>query len=306
MRSKVKMQISELNTTIDSVLRDYDRFSIERQRSKENLDGRRQSKSSANLLNYMDFHQFNESSASLKKPAISSFSHLSTAHRSDPKSDSPFGGYMTVDAFQQPNKTLSSGQSKEMPKHGPLSASSQINSNCEKLSNLTFSARNSYEPTACSRGPPFGSALNGYGGSCLSSANESVAALSSSALAGTNGVMNGNLVGFANAASLSEQDNEQSIKTKELKKNLVPTADSESKVDSGNSFYCLSNLINTPNEHPISRFVCLWQNCSKTFSLQRDLVSLRLLLGIELTFKLTATSLWHFPAYRACTSIRHT
>lgn len=266
------MQISELNSSVDSVLRDYDRFSIERQRSKENVDARRQSKTNANLLNYMDFHQF-ESAGSLKKPTISSpFGHLSaTVHRSgEPKSDhSPFG-YM-VDAFPPTNKTTSAGQPKEMPKSGPLSASSQINSNCEKLSNLTF--RSSYEPTACSRGPPFGGALsgalNGYGVSCLSATNESVAALSSSALAGTNGVMSGNLVGFAS----SEQDNEQSIKTKELKKNLVSAADSESKADSGNSFYSLSNLINTPNENPISRFVCLWQNCSKTFTLQRDLVS---------------------------------
>ena len=261
-RSKVKMQISDLNTTVDSALRDYDRFSIERQRSKENLAGRRQSKSTTNLLNYMDF-QFE--SASHKKPTISSFGNLGAAHRSDLKGDAQLAGYM-ADSFPL-NKT-SSGQSKEMSKHGPLSASSQINSNCEKLSNLTFSARNSYEPAACGRSQqPFG----GYGGSCLNSSNESGASLSSGTLAGTNGVMSGN-IGFANAASLSEQDNEQSIKTKELKKNLVPTADSQSK-DSGNSFYCLSNLINTPNENPISRFVCLWQNCSKAFALQRDLVS---------------------------------
>ena len=261
------MQISELNTTIDSALRDYDRFSIERQRSKENLAGRRLSKSTANPLNYMDF-QFNDSPP--KKPAISSFgsnltSNLSAAHRNDLKSDASFSGYAMADAFQ-----LNKMHSKELPKHGPLSASSQINSNCEKLSNnlsnLTFSARNSYEPTACPRNqPPFGV----YSGSCLSSSNESGASLPNGALAGTNGVMSGNL-GFA--AASSEHDNEKSIKTKEFKKNLVSTADSESK-DNGNSFYCLSNLINTPNENPISRFVCLWQDCSKTFTLQRDLVS---------------------------------
>lgn len=248
------MQISESNwpqplNTISSVLNDYnDRFSLEHRKSKENLinlTNKRLSKS-VNQLN-MNFYQSNDTS--FKKPSISSLNNL-TISKNDLKTD---------DNFQLNNKFSCS--LKDMTKYEHLNSAFQINAQCEKLSNLNFSNCN-YDQYVCSRNPQFTSGiLNNYN---LISSNETT---SINSACPTN-LINDNLM------TRELQNDDQSIKTKELKNFLISTTDDKLKEDdSNNSFYCLSNLINTTNDNQISRFICLWLDCNKTFTLQRDLVS---------------------------------
>jgi len=84
-------------------------------------------------------------------------------------------------------------------------------------------------------------------------------------------LMNSN---FNFAVNEKKDEKEQPIKKKDLENFQLISTDNHLNPKEDNSFYCLSNLINSANDNQISHsFVCLWVNCNKILNSQRELVS---------------------------------
>lgn len=254
------MQISELSNwsqplnKISTIFnsKDYDKFNIEQQDTIQE-DTEQSSKidilSSTKLIeNYMDFYQLNDSSFKKPSNSISAFNDLASNARNEFTNSSS--------QYTDQLSTTSSSSSSQSEKFN----NNPIFSNCS----ATGSCDNQFRPMA--RNQLSAPQSNFNSNFTLNPQSESNVSNCTSTPSLNRNLINANSTNF-----IKSETNEQSAKTKEAK--IFNPADNELHQKEDNSFYCLSNLINSANDNQMNLFVCLWRNCNKSFSLQRDLVS---------------------------------